>query len=195
MKRIQNSILAAALILGIGVTFTSCKKKPIEKSPPVGEVTILEKCTGQQYFSDKNTFRATATGESMDRETAKKKARSNANAELAKTIKVTMKIVGDNYVNSSEFNNREEVTETFNEMSRTVVDQELQGAMKICDELTQNTATGNYIAYIAIELSGTKLADSYNDKLSKDERIKAEYNYEKFKETFEEEMRKLEEQN
>jgi hypothetical protein len=194
MKRIQNSILAATLILGIGVTFTSCKKKPIEKTP-AGEVTILEKCTGQQYFSDKNTFRATATGESMDRETAKKKARSNANAELAKTIKVTMKIVGDNYVNSSEFNNKEEVTETFNEMSRTVVDQELQGAMKICDELTQNTTTGNYVAYIAIELSGTKLADSYNDKLSKDERIKAEYNYEKFKETFEEEMRKLEEQN
>jgi hypothetical protein len=194
MKRIQNSILAATLILGIGVTFTSCKKKPIEKTP-AGEVTILEKCTGQQYFSDKNTFRATATGESMDRETAKKKARSNANAELAKTIKVTMKIVGDNYVNSSEFNNKEEVTETFNEMSRTVVDQELQGAMKICDELTQNTTTGNYVAYIAIELSGTKLADSYNDKLSKDERIKVEYNYEKFKETFEEEMRKLEEQN
>jgi hypothetical protein len=194
MKRIQNSILAATLILGIGVTFTSCKKKPIEKTP-AGEVTILEKCSGQQYFSDKNTFRANATGESMDRETAKKKARSNANAELAKTIKVTMKIVGDNYVNSSEFNNKEEVTETFNEMSRTVVDQELQGAMKICDELTRNTTTGNYVAYIAIELSGTKLADSYNDKLSKDERIKVEYNYEKFKETFEEEMRKLEEQN
>ncbi|MFT5010379.1 MAG: hypothetical protein ACI9EA_001074 [Pseudomonadales bacterium] len=196
MKRLQNSVLAATLILGIGVVFTSCKKKPIEKSPvPAGEVTILEKCSGQQYFSDKNTFRATATGESMDRETAKKKARSNANAELAKTIKVTMKIVGDNYVNSSEFNNKEEVTETFNEMSRTVVDQELQGAMKICDELTRNTSTGNYVAYIAIELSGTKLADSYNDKLSKDERIKVEYNYEKFKETFEEEMRKLEEQN
>ena len=194
MKRIQNSILAATLILGIGVTFTSCKKKPIEKTP-AGEVTILEKCSDQQYFSDKNTFRANATGESMDRETAKKKARSNANAELAKTIKVTMKIVGDNYVNSSEFNNKEEVTETFNEMSRTVVDQELQGAMKICDELTRNTTTGNYVAYIAIELSGTKLADSYNDKLSKDERIKVEYNYEKFKETFEEEMRKLEEQN
>ena len=194
MKRLQNSVLAATLILGIGVVFTSCKKKPIEKTP-AGEVTILEKCSGQQYFSDKNTFRATATGESMDRETAKKKARSNANAELAKTIKVTMKIVGDNYVNSSEFNNKEEVTETFNEMSRTVVDQELQGAMKICDELTRNTSTGNYVAYIAIELSGTKLADSYNDKLSKDERIKVEYNYEKFKETFEEEMRKLEEQN
>ncbi len=194
MKRIQNSILAATLILGIGAAFTSCKKKPIDKTP-VGEVVVLEKCTGEQYFSNNKTFRATATGESMDRETAKKKARSNANAELAKTIKATMKIVGDNYVNSSEFNNKEEVTETFNEMSRTVVDQELQGAMKICDELTQNTSTGNYIAYIAIELSGTKLADSYNDKLSKDERIKAEYNYEKFKETFEDEMRKLEGEN
>ncbi len=194
MKKIQTTLLMATFLLGSGLALTSCKKKDVEKTP-AGEIEILEKCTGEQYFSDKNTFRATATGESMDRETAKKKARSNANAELAKTIKATMKIVGDNYVNSSEFNNIEEVTETFNEMSRTVVDQELQGAMKICDELTRNTATGNYIAYIAIELSGTKLADKYNEKLSQDERIRAEYNYEKFKETFEEEMRKLEEGN
>ncbi len=193
MNRLKNSLFLALLVVGLGAAFTSCKKK-VTKTP-TGEIEIYEHCTGSEYFSDKNTFRATATGESLDRETAKKKARSNANAELAKTIKATMKIVGDNYVNSTEFNNREEVTETFNEMSRTIVDQELQGAMKICDKLTQKAENGNYVAYIAIELSGQKLADAYNDKLSKDEKIKAEYNYEKFKETFEEEMKKLEEGN
>ncbi len=194
MKKIKNSLFLAAMIVAFGAAFTSCKKKEIVKSP-TGETLVNEHCTGSEYFSDDKAFRATATGESMDRETAKKKARSNASAELAKTIRATMKIVGDNYVNSTEFNNREEVTETFNEMSRTIVDQELQGAMKICDKLTKNNENGNYIAYIAIELSGQKLADAYNDKLSKDERIKAEYNYEKFKETFEEEMRKMEEGN
>jgi len=184
----------AALVMILGVSVTSCKKKDIDKTPS-GEVEIYEHCTGAEYFSDNKTFRATATGESMDREGAKKKARSNANAELAKTIKATMKIVGDNYINSTEFNNREEVTETFNEMSRTIVDQELQGAMKICDKLTQKASNGNYISYIAIELSGQKIADAYNDRLSQDERIKAEYNYENFKETFEEEMRKMQEGN
>lgn len=183
-------MLAASMVFALG----SCKKnKETVVKPPEGEKLINEYCSSEEHFSDKKTFRATATGESMDRETAKKKARSNANAELAKTIKTTMKIVGDNYVNSTEFNNNEEVTETFNEMARTVIDQELIGAIKICDKLTQKPDL-TYVSYMAIELSGGDILEKYNESLSKDERIRAEYNYEKFKETFEAEMEKLENQ-
>lgn len=171
-----------------------CKKKDkvVETPKPAGETRIIEFCSGSDYFSTDQVFRATATGESMDRETAKKKARANANSELAKTINATMKIVGDNYVNSTEFNNKEEVTETFQEMARTVVDQELKGAKKICSELTQKP-DGNYVSYIAIELSGSSIADAYSKALSQNEKIKADYNYEKFKETFEKEMAKFSE--
>ena len=177
-------------ILFISLAVVSCgKKKKVVEPKPKNEVLIQEFCTGEEYFSDNKTFRATATGESSDRETAKKKARSNANAEMAKTISTTMKIVGDNYVNSTEFNNKEEITEPFNEMARTVIDQ----AIKICDKLTQKE-DGRYVSYIAIELSGDGIVSKYNERLSKDERIKADYNYEKFKETFEAEMQKLSEQ-
>ena len=178
------------LAFAFAFTATSCKKKKEVVKKPEGEVLINEYCSAETYMSDKKTFRATATGESMDREGAKKKARSNANAELAKALKTTMQIVGDNYINSSEFNNKEEVTETFNEMARTIIDQELIGVIKICDKLTQKP-NGNYVSYIAIELSGADLVGQYHEGLSKDERIKAEYNYEKFKETFEAEMEKL----
>jgi len=191
MKKVTNKLFLGLLSLTLVASIASCGKKG---KAPKGEKLIKEMCTGKDYMSDKDTFRATATGESLDRETAKKKARSNARAELAKTVKSTMKIVGDNYVSSNEFNNTEEVTETFNEMIRTVVDQELQGAIQICDGLTQNES-GNYVFYVAMELSGQNVASAYNEKLSKDERIRAEYNYEKFKETFEEEMRKFEEGN
>ena len=126
----------------------------------------------------------------VPRKTAKKKSRSNAEDELARTLSATLKAVTDNYVNSTTFNNKEEVTETFNNLARTVVDQELKGAITICDKLTQKP-NGNYVSYIAIELSGADIAAAYNDRLSQDERIKAEYNYEKFKETFEAEMEKL----
>jgi hypothetical protein len=141
-------------------------------------------------MSTKEAFRSTATGESMDRETAKKKARSNAMSEMAKTINTTMKIVGDNYVNSTEFNNKEEVTETFQEMARTVVDQELRGTIEICEKLTQRP-DGTFVSYVALELSGQKIADAYNAGLSQNEKLKADYNYEKFKETFEKEMEKF----
>lgn len=194
-KLIKNSsLLMMALLVALSVTSCKKKKKLANEKKPKGEVLINEYCSSENNFSDSKTFRATATGESMDRETAKKKARSNANAELAKTIKTVMQIVGDNYVNSSEFNNQEEVTETFNEMSRTIVDQSLIGAIKVCDKLTQKE-NGNYVSYLAIELSGNDVASQFNQALSRDERIKADYNYERFKETFEEEMEKLGGQN
>lgn len=182
------------LVAAISLFGTACKKKKkVEETPkPVGEVLINEYCTGSDFMSTKEAFRATATGESMDRETAKKKARSNAQSELAKTINSTMKVVGDNYVNSTEFNNKEEVTETFQEMARTVVDQELKGAIEICEKLTQRP-DGTFVSYVALELSGSDIADAYNSKLSQNEKLKADYNYEKFKETFEKEMQKFEE--
>ena len=189
--KIFTSVLMMASIVVFGVACGK-KKKAVEEPKPNGEVLINEYCTGDSYKSTAEAFRATATGESMDRETAKKKARSNAQSEMAKTINSTMKIVGDNYVNSTEFNNKEEITETFQEMARTIVDQELRGAIEICEKLTQRE-DGTYVSYMAIELSGQKIADAYNSGLSKDEKLKADYNYEKFKETFEKEMQKFEE--
>ena len=181
-----KSSLAVALMATLTFSVIGCKKsKDVVK--PIGEVEIVEYCTGDDYTSDKKTFRARATGESMDREIAKKKSRSNAEGRLARMVSVTLKAVTDNYVNSTEFNNTEEATETFNEMARSVVDQELRGAVTICEKLTQRE-NGIYVSYIGIELSGEKVASKYNEKLSEDERIKAEYNYEKFKETFQAEM-------
>lgn len=179
--------VAVASMMGV-----ACKKnkKVVEEPKPKGEVLIQEYCTGDEYNSTKEVFRASATGESMDRETAKKKSRSNASAALAKSISATMKIVGDNYVNSTEFNNKEEVTETFQEMARTVVDQELKGAIERCQRTTQKE-DGTYVSYMCLELSGAQIADAYANSLSQNEKIKADYNYEKFKETFEAEMAKF----
>ncbi len=179
--------LPLALCLA-GTALTGCSDKSITPKQ-AGEVEILEYCSGNEYKSDKNHFRASATGQSMSRETAKKIARSNAEAKLARSINSTIEIVTDNYVNSSKFNNVEEVTETFNDLARTLVDQQLSGAITACEKLTQKT-DGTYVSYMAIELSGAELVSKYNERLSQDERIRAEYNYEKFKETFEAEMAK-----
>lgn len=175
-------------LLVAGAAFTGCSDKSMTPKQ-AGEVEILEYCSGNEYKSDKDHFRASATGQSMSRETAKKIARSNAESKLARSINSTIEIVTDNYVNSSKFNNVEEVTETFNDLARTVVDQQLSGAITACERLTQKT-DGTYVSYMAIELSGSELVSKYNERLSQDERIKAEYNYEKFKETFEAEMAK-----
>jgi hypothetical protein len=195
MKTMKITLMSLAVIAGM--SFAACKKnKEAAKTDQgvnpkqQGEVLINEYCSVSEYATTAEAFRATATGESMDRETAKKKAKSNAMSELSKSMSATLKVVGDNYVNSSEFNNKEEITETFQEMTRTVVDQNLKGAVEICEKLTQKP-DGSYVSYVAIELSGERLANSYAEKLAANEKLKADYNYEKFKDTFNKEMEKM----
>jgi hypothetical protein len=103
-----------------------------------------------------------------------------------------MKVVGDNYVKSSEFNNVEEVLERFEQNSRTVINERLSGIKPVCDKLMMVTATQKYKYYVALELSGDDLVDDYYKTLSNDQSLRIDYNYEKFKQTFNEEMEKME---
>tara|TARA_B100000427_G_scaffold325812_1_gene333334 strand:+ start:2944 stop:3510 length:567 start_codon:yes stop_codon:yes gene_type:complete len=186
MKNLNTLVLALATGALMLIGCSGSKQLTPEQQ---GEVEIIEYCTGSEFNTDKDHFRATATGSSLSRETAKKMSRSNAEDKLARSIESTIEVVTDNYVNSTKFNNKEEVTETFNNLARTIVNQELRGAIIICEKLTQKP-DGSFVSYIAIELSGDQIAQAYNERLSNDERIMAEFNYENFKKTFEEEMSK-----
>jgi hypothetical protein len=106
---------------------------------------------------------------------------------LARAVEATVEIVAENQATQLGFGTAEEATSKFNELSRTIVNKKLTGAITICQELTM-TEDKKYIAYLAVELSGAELADAYVEGLKQEERIRAEYNYDQFKETFEEVM-------
>jgi len=189
MKKIFNLTLIVVIALA-GTQLTACKnKKKLAEGgkAPKGEVEIIIPCSGVDYFSNDKYFRANAYGESIDMMTAKKKAMSEAKAQLASDIATTMKVVGDNYVKSTEVNNKEELLEKFEQNARTVVNQELRGVRTICEKAVK-TPEGKFKTYLAIELSGDELLSKYSETLTKDESIKVDYNYEKFKETFDKEM-------
>ncbi|MDX9695218.1 MAG: hypothetical protein RBT49_05455 [Bacteroidales bacterium] len=180
-------LIAASIVAGS--IFTGCKSK--EVTSVKDEVIVEVFCSGPEYRSDKNTFRANATGESTDMEIARKKASSNTKAALAAQIETTIKGVTDNYVNSREFNNVEEVEERFEALNREVVNQQLNNVKTICEKITK-TKEGTYKCYMAIEMGVDALEEALNNKLSKDQRLKVDYDYEKYKETFNKEMEKLE---
>ena len=187
MKKLTYSTL---ILLAVGAVFiTGCKGKEKKKTPK-GEVEVVIPCSGPDYFTTNKAFRANSIGESQDQVTAKKKAMTNARAELAQAIQTTVKTVTDNYVNSREMNNREEIEERFESLNREIVDQTLSGLRTICEK-NMKTEQGTYKSYVAIELSADELVTKYNERLSKDERLKIDYDYEKFKETFNKEMDKL----
>ena len=186
------TVLMTALMLSGAMTACKSKKKAAAAAaPPDGETEVKVLCSGPEYFTDNKVFRANALGESMDQATAKKKAMSNARADLAASINTQVKAVIDNYVNSREMNNREEVGERYEALAREVVDQKLTGTKTICEKMMKVNSSGNYKCYVAIELSAQELLAAYNERLSTDERLRIDYDYEKFKETFEKEMEKL----
>lgn len=196
MKALLNSRMITMSLLAVGLAFGSIgcgkKKKAAEAAkPPTGETLIKQYCAGEQYFSDKKFFRANNLGESMDQATAKKRAYTNARADLASAINTTIKRVIDDYVLTREFNNREEIEERYEALTREVVDQQLRGIKTICEEVVRVNDTGNYKYYVAIELSGDDMASAINEGISKDERLRIDYDYEKFKETFDKEMERM----
>ena len=174
------------------IILSGCKsKEKIAKVEEQGETLIEVYCSGHEYQSNNDFFRANQVGESVDQATAKKKAQSNARAELASSIETTIKTVVDNYVNSRELNNVEEAEERYESLSREVVNQKLTGVKTICEKTTK-TSDGKYKTYIALELAGDELMSALNERLSKDAKLKIDYDYEQFKKTFEKEMDKFE---
>lgn len=185
MKKLAN--LSFILVAVAAILIASCKGK--EKLPK-GEQEIIVPCSGPDYFTNNKYFRSNSIGESQDQVTSKKKALTNARNELAQAIQTTVKTVTDNYVNSREMNNKEEVEERFESLNREVVDQTISGVRTICEKLVR-TEQGTYKTYVALELSADELVSKYNERLSKDERLKIDYDYEKFKDTFDKEMEKM----
>ncbi len=184
MKRIAN--LSFVLVAVAAALIGGCKSKP---KTPDGEKEIVVPCSGPEFFTDNKTFRANSIGESMDQVTSKKKALTNARNELAQSIQTTVKTVTDNYTNSRSMNRKEELEQKFEQLNREIVEQTLQGVRTKCEKLVQ-TKDGNYKTYVAIELSADDLVKQYNERLSKDDRLKIDYDYEKFKDTFNQEMEK-----
>jgi hypothetical protein len=185
MKRFTYSTLV--VVLASAAFMVNCKSK---QKTPKGETEVSVPCSGSEFFTTNKYFRANSIGESQDQVTSKKKGLANARAELAASIQTTVKAVTDNYTNSREMNNKEQVEERFEQLNREIVDQKLTGGKTICEKLMK-TSNGTYKTYVAIELSAEDLVATYNERLSKDDRLKIDYDYEKFKETFDKEMDKL----
>jgi len=174
----------------LAVLIPSCKSSKGITPKQEGEVLISTYCTGDEFKSTPKALRFSAIGESMDQMTAKKKSMSEARAGLAGSINTLVKGVTDNYVKSGNFDNKEELLKNYEGLNREVVDQSLSGTIVICEKMTK-TKEGTYKSYVCIELGANDILQSINNKATSNEMLKVDYNYEKYKKTFEEEMNKI----
>lgn len=187
-------VVLFSLILMVGCRSSQTTASQTKASLPEDEVEIEVPCSGPDYFTNSEFFRANSMGESMSMSVSKMKAMSNVRAELAAAVQTTVKTVTDNYVNSQGSSSHEELHQKFESLNREVVSQKLSGIRVICERYFK-TAEGNYKTYVAVELSAQQLVDAYQQRLSSSQESASDFDYEKFKSTFAEEMGKMERQS
>ena len=187
MKNIFVSILTISLIFAA----FGCKSKKTLPSVQEGSTEVSVPFASKEYRSDGNFFRASQSGRSPDRSTAHRIALLNAKTELAGAIESTMKSVATNYINQRTVGERQEYASRFDEESRAVVNQTLND-VKIIGERTFQETGGGFTVYIAVEMSKDALMNAMNDRISRDERLKLDFDQHQFRKVFDEEMRKFE---
>lgn len=177
-------------VLGLCVTLMACggQKQLIQNQKNQEDVEVIVPCSGAEYLPDAEHFRANAMGVSNSQEIASQKAMTAARSKLAAAIQTTVKTVTDNYVSSYESNQQEEAKGRFQALTREVVSQTLNGVKVICQKMMKSPE-GQYKAYVAIELGGMDVVKALNNKISNDDKLRVDYEYEKFKQVFDEEMK------
>ena len=66
---------------------------------------------------------------------------------------------------------------------------ELSGTRVICEK-TMKTPDGKYKVYVSLELAGEEIMNAMANRIKNDDKLRIDFEYEKFKKVFEEEMSK-----
>ena len=195
LNHVHRTRATVAILLLLAVV--GCKSsKSVEISTsapstglPPGEVEVIVPCSGPEFFTNEQVFRANSVAVSNDLAVSKRKAMSNARQDLAAAIEVTIGSVTDSYVQSMGVNHSEALAQRFEGLTREVVSQRLSGLRTLCERYFL-TEAGRYKTYVAIELSAQQLAESYKQRIQADSALRGDFDYEKFKAVFDAEMAK-----
>ena len=115
---------------------------------------------------------------------------TEARTGLAEAIQTKVQAVTDNYSSSYQQGENEEAKSRYQSLARQVVSQELSGIRTICEK-TMKTPDGKYRVYVSVELAGNEIMEAMANRIKSDDKLRIDFEYEKFKKVFEEEMSKL----
>jgi hypothetical protein len=152
------------------------------------EVEISTPCSGDGFYSTKDLIRSTALGESMDQQMAKRMARSAALEDMGTKVRVAVNALISDYYKSVKRNLTEDLKQRFEGGTDLVVKEHISGLRTICERFTRKD--GNYKCYMAIEIGSDELSKPIHEKLSNDDILRVDYDYEKFREKFNEAISK-----
>ena len=187
--KVRNMFLFAGAFAGALLLASYGGSKPAASANGGMGKELNNPCGDEEFHSDAKYFRGTGNGISQDLSTAKSKARLDANTNLSRSINTTLKAVADRYVNERQIGEASEFEQKFEQMSREVVNQQLNNVETPCSKTF--TKDGKYTVYTALQVPKDQVLNNIKDKISKDQKLQLDYDKMKFEQVFNEEMYKL----
>lgn len=168
--------------------------KEAERQQALKEEAMREKdvevpCDDQSYSTLTN-FRALGIAENMSMQVALIYASNNARAALAEQVKASVRSLTHNYVKSLNKNMTEDMELRFEQLTVTVVNQELQNSNPVCKEAKKFNRNGKlmYKYYVVMDMSKDALLQPLHQALSADDIANVDMDYNTFKVEFEKEF-------
>ena len=183
-------ISVPVFLLGV-FTLAGCGSSK-EVSDATGYENVERPC--EEYEESTNEqFRAMQNGTSPDMSTSRKMAIQSAKSRLAGNLKSKVKTVGQSYIDQKDVKNKAEFKQNWQEMNNNVVKQTIREIEVVCEQVQKKEGKESYRTFVAIQMPTESLKTTMKDELSKREKLRLEYDKQKFEETFEKEMDKLDE--
>ncbi len=184
-----NKLVLVMAVMATALMFNGCRSK--DKAPDYSALglEVRTPCSDNEYHSDLTHFRGTGMGEGTNLASARRKANLDANAMLAASVNRTIKSVTDRYTQDITVGDANEFAEKFEDLTRSVVNQMLNNVAVVCNQTFEKD--GRYSVYTAVEVSKDELLNNVSSQVSRDERLRLDYDRMKFEKIFNEEMEKL----
>ena len=194
MKRLTmttNCLKLVAILMLIGVTTTGCRSRRDMPHVHAQAVEVYVPFSGSNYQTSNTHWRASGDGSSRELAMARRIAMQNARTILAGSIQATVQAVTQQYSDQRQIDDRQEFQTRLEEMSRAVVDQQLNDVRTI-GERTFRQPNGNITVHIALEMGRDAVQQALNNRIAADERLRLDFDQHQFRQIFEEEMRRFE---
>lgn len=157
MKQILLLFVAAVFITSCGTT-----KRIADKGR---ELEITTHCDPAAYPTTKEAFRASDLGHSMDISIARRLAMNKAKVKLAGDIKTDLESNTEMYAEQLRDNKNSDYAESIAEEMSFSISESLEEVETICSKLTKNSRTGEYTAYVTIQVPRNNVMTNVRERL------------------------------
>ncbi len=197
MKKI---LLFAVIATAMMVTSCGTSKQATSMSKVTGDV-LIESNPCEEYAMEKPAQRAVGVGQHFQEATAKNQAELQARAALAKALQTCIETTTKDYADDKTMFSADDVsgqsitdqTAILNDRTEAMSKELVKGA-SVAKVTKYRTPNNQYKVYVCVEYSedvaqmAGKVSKSFGEMLSQDQKIRIDFNEQRFKKEMEQKM-------